>query len=57
MYPGNKKELVTKTLKEFEELLATHDFFRIHRSYLINIHRIKAYHRTKNGDEAIANNG
>lgn len=57
MYPGNKKELATKTLTEFEELLAIHDFFCIHRSYLINLRRIKAYHRTKIGDEDSANGG
>lgn len=48
--PGNKKELITKTLKEFEELLVTHNFFRIHRSYLINMRRIKSYLRTQATD-------
>ena len=46
----NKKELITKTLKEFEELLATHNFFRIHRSYLINMRRLKSYLRTQATD-------
>lgn len=48
--PGNKKELITKTLKDFEELLASHNFFRIHRTYLINMRRIKSYLRTQATD-------
>lgn len=46
----NKKELITKTLKEFEKLLAAHNFFRIHRSYLINMRRLKSYLRTQATD-------
>jgi two-component system LytT family response regulator len=42
--------LITKTLKEFEELLKDHSFFRIHRSYLINLRRIKSYLRTQATD-------
>lgn len=40
------KEIVTKTLKEFESLLSGHQFFRVHRSYLINLQHIKAYERS-----------
>jgi two-component system, LytTR family, response regulator len=28
--------LVSKTLKEYEELLTAHDFIRVHKSYLVN---------------------
>lgn len=34
----NKKILVSITLKEYEELLSEHQFFRIHQSHLINLH-------------------
>jgi len=46
----NKTELVTKTLKEFEILLANHSFFRIHRSYLINLRHLRSYLRTQATD-------
>lgn len=44
-----QKIVVAKTLKEFEELLADHDFFRIHNSDLINLDYIKSYNKGKGG--------
>jgi two-component system LytT family response regulator len=35
--------LVSRTLKEYEELLSDHGFFRIHQSSLINLHHVKKY--------------
>jgi two-component system LytT family response regulator len=43
------KIMVAKTLKEFEELLADHDFYRIHNSDLINLDYIKSYNKGKGG--------
>jgi len=43
---NNSKEIITRTLKEFEELLSDYNFFRVHRSYLINLSHIKEYSRT-----------
>lgn len=37
---NGKRKLVTKTLSDLEELLHEKDFFRCHKSYLINIHHI-----------------
>lgn len=42
----NKDIVVTRTLKEFEELLSDYNFLRIHRSYLINLDHILKYNRT-----------
>ncbi|MGJ8743384.1 LytR/AlgR family response regulator transcription factor [Polaribacter sp.] len=42
----NKKIVVTKKLKEIDELLPTDDFFRIHNSYIINLHKIKEFLKT-----------
>jgi two-component system LytT family response regulator len=42
----NKNILVTRTLKEFEDLLSEYSFLRIHRSYLINLDHILKYNRT-----------
>ncbi|MFZ0389525.1 MAG: LytTR family DNA-binding domain-containing protein [Calditrichia bacterium] len=37
--------LITRTLKEFEELLSDYNFFRVHRSYLVNLKHIQEYSR------------
>jgi len=42
----DKEILVTRTLKEFEELLADYNFLRVHRSFLINLDHISKYNRT-----------
>ncbi len=44
-----KKHLVSRTLKEYEEMLAESNFFRIHHSYLINLNLIKKYVRGDGG--------
>lgn len=42
---ATRLELVAKTLKEFEELLADHNFIRTHRSYLVNLDHLREYRR------------
>lgn len=44
-----KKHLVSRTLKEYEEMLTESNFFRIHHSYLINLHLVKKYVRGDGG--------
>lgn len=44
-----QKLVVAKTLKEFEELLADYNFFRVHNSHLINLAYIKNYNKGKGG--------
>lgn len=43
------KLLVTKTLKEFDKMLAEYNFFRVHQSHLINTEFIKEFLKT-NGE-------
>jgi len=38
-----KKILVSKNLKEFENMLSENDFFRSHNSHLINLEHVKKY--------------
>jgi two-component system, LytTR family, response regulator len=45
----NKKYVVSRTLKEYEDLLADQDFFRVHHSTLINLNAIKKYVRGDGG--------
>ncbi len=45
----NKALLVSKTLKEFEELLSPYHFVRIHQSHLINLDYIEKYDKRSGG--------
>jgi two-component system LytT family response regulator len=40
-FPDRKPLLVSRTIKEFEEILADHDFLRVHKSHLVNRHYVK----------------
>lgn len=50
-----QKYLVSRTLKEYEDLLSEHNFFRVHNSYLININAVKKYIRGEGG-QVVMNN-
>lgn len=41
--------MVAKTLKEFEGILSSFNFFRVHNSHLINLNYIKSYNKGKGG--------
>lgn len=40
---------ISKNLKEYEELLSPNGFFRIHRSYLINLSKVKKFSKAEGG--------
>jgi len=44
-----RKRVISKTLKEFEEMLLQFDFFRPHNSHLINLGRVKEFIRGDGG--------
>lgn len=44
-----RKKLISRTLKEFEEMLTPHQFFRVHHSHLVNLHQIREYIRADGG--------
>lgn len=46
----HKKLMASKTLKDFEAILPQHDFFRIHRSALINMNYVKEYSNHEGGE-------
>jgi two-component system LytT family response regulator len=48
--------LVSRTLKVVEEMLPPEYFFRIHKSYLINMNFVKSYNRT-DGHKILLENG
>jgi len=55
-FKDGKVLLVTKLLKDFEEILTPYRFYRIHNSHLINLSYIKKYLRG-DGGQVIMQNG
>ena len=52
----NKKILVSKTLKEYETLLSSHNFLRVQQSHLINVDDVDRYDK-KNGGAVVMKDG
>ncbi|WGK65537.1 LytR/AlgR family response regulator transcription factor [Croceiramulus getboli] len=50
-----KKKLVSKTLKYFEEALTPMGFVRVHKSYLINVSEVIQYKKGKGGHVVLSN--
>ncbi|HRO70588.1 MAG TPA: LytTR family DNA-binding domain-containing protein [Chitinophagaceae bacterium] len=44
-----RKKVISRTLREFEEMLSVYDFFRPHNSFLINLKRVKVFIRGDGG--------
>jgi len=53
---NHKPLLISKTLKEYEELLGEHGFERIHQSHLINLAFLKSYIKNDGGYVVMADN-
>jgi two-component system LytT family response regulator len=45
----NRKILVSRNLKEYQELLSDRNFFRTHNSHLVNLEHVKKYIRHEGG--------
>ena len=46
---SGKKMLVTRSLKEMEEILEQYSFIRVHRSYLVNLNEVEKYIKGEGG--------
>jgi len=46
---GNKRIMVSKSLKEYEDMLDPEDFIRIHHSFIINLAQVKKYIKGSGG--------
>lgn len=53
---NGEKVIISKTLKDVEEMLAGEDFFRIHASYLINMKHVSKFTRGDGGFVVMTNN-
>lgn len=51
----NKKKVVSKTLKYFEDALNNTNFARIHKSYLVNVNEVVKYVKGKGGSVVLSN--
>ncbi|MFC3414674.1 LytR/AlgR family response regulator transcription factor [Algoriphagus hitonicola] len=52
---GGRKLLVSKNLKEYENMLTNHQFMRIHNSFLINLSEVKKYVKSDGGYIVMSN--
>lgn len=52
---GNKTITVSKPLLEYDQVLKDTSFLRIHKSFLINLHHVKEYHRGEGGTVIMSN--
>ncbi len=52
---NNKKKLVSKTLKYFEDALSESGFARVHKSYLVNVNEVIKYVKGKGGSVVLSN--
>lgn len=48
-FADQRQLLVTKTLKEFDQLLSNHGFLRVHQSHLVNVEYIKEFVKADGG--------
>jgi len=55
-FTNRSKIIVSKTLKEFDELLSARNFFRVHQSHLINLNYVEGV-QTSNGDCVLLHQG
>ncbi len=54
-FTDGKKLMASKTLKEFEDLLEQHSFFRIHNASLVNLVFVKKYIKGDGGQVQLSN--
>jgi two-component system LytT family response regulator len=47
--PDKKRLLVSRTLKEIEDMLADHSFLRVHNSHVVNLNSITRYVKGEGG--------
>lgn len=52
---NNKRKVVSKTLKYFEEALSNLGFARVHKSYLVNVNHVVKYVKGKGGSVILSN--
>ncbi|MEM7035795.1 MAG: LytTR family DNA-binding domain-containing protein [Bacteroidota bacterium] len=54
IFSGQKKITSTRTIKEYEELLNSYGFHRIHQRHIVNLRHVKAYLRGDGGEVSLS---
>jgi two-component system LytT family response regulator len=54
IFINDKKKLVSKTLKYFDEMLSKSGFARVHKSFLVNVNAIVEYRKGKGGSVVLS---
>jgi two-component system LytT family response regulator len=54
-FNDSTKLMISKPLKEYNQLLSQYHFFRIHASHLINMNWLKSYNPKNNGEVTLTN--
>lgn len=54
-FKGGEKILVTRTLKQFDQMLEKHHFIRVHQSHLVNLHFLHEYIKKDGGYLSLKN--
>ena len=57
LHVGSNSYLIREALSEFEKKLDREQFFRVHRSAIVNIDRVKEIHNTFKGDAVVVLQG
>lgn len=52
---NDKRKIVSKTLKYFEDALKDSSFARVHKSYLVNVNEVVKYQKGKGGSVILSN--
>ncbi|WP_203256362.1 LytR/AlgR family response regulator transcription factor [Hyunsoonleella ulvae] len=52
---NDKRKIVSKTLKYFEDALKDSGFSRVHKSYLVNVNEVVKYQKGKGGSVILSN--
>ena len=55
IYINDKRIVVSKTLKYFEDTLADFSFARVHKSYVVNVNEVVKYVKGKGGSVILSN--
>lgn len=55
VFANGERLLCSRTLKDFEGVLAEHGFLRVHQSHLVNTRFIRTYHKGRGGTLTLSN--
>lgn len=54
-FTNDEKITVSKTLKEYDQMLSEEDFFRIHQKFLVNLSHLKNFSKSDGGFVTLSN--